>query len=270
MTIIATADAFISDWLECRSEDGKTVRSVCAERAKTGAVRVEFIGDSYFVGYGNLLPEGAGVRDGLALAAIERNTDCWQSMAALSMRQLVLGNRSPGNLVWRIFARSGRGMVRNYPGLADRLPLSEAYWQRQHTSPEPHLAVINLGTNDFSTPPALDESITDVEALERLFVERYHEFLDKLQQRYPGITLLLVGVPHPASVRQPQLLQGIVRQRSAEGQPISFCQLPQVPLTGCDAHPGLTGHQQCALGLAAAMAQCLAVQVHPVHGDGVC
>jgi len=269
MTAIANADAFISDWMGLLPDSSSQWVAVSAELAEAAACRVEFIGDSYFVGYGNRLPAGAPCRDGLAREDIEHFTDCWQGMAAICMQQIAQRRESLGNVVWRIFARSGRGMVRNYPGLVDRVPLSTSYWQRDRTSPGPHLAVINLGTNDFSTPPGEDESITDTGALERQFVECYHDFLDKLQQCYPGVGLLLVGVPHPSSERQPDLLRQIVRQRSKEGQTIFFCQLPQVPLTGCDAHPGRIGHWHCALALAAVIAQNSPLKVHSL-GDAAC
>ena len=242
---VAKAEEFISHW----SGRNGTVSDTPVEKRQKA---IEFIGDSYFVGYGNLLPESARERDRLSPLWVNRFTDHQQGMAALC--GCALSRRH--NIIWRVVARSGRGMVRNYPALADRTPLSADYTHlvsqlsRECELPTletvPELVVINLGTNDFSTPLGGKEPFASERDLRRAFIEAYHNFIDVLSLLYPGVDILLVGVPHPSSNCQPSLLRQIGEARKLNGEPVYFCSLPEVPLTGCDGHPGLIGHRVCA------------------------
>ena len=242
------AEEFISDWV------GRNTTANPENRAGSQNA-VEFIGDSYFVGYGNLLPESSRERDGLSPLWIDRFTDHRQGMAALCGQSL---NRQH-NFAWRVVARSGRGMVRNYPTLGDRTPLSVNYAQLIRQLPSgfdryaPKLIAINLGTNDFSTPIGPAEPFADVSDLQQAFISAYHRFLDELSRLYPGAVFLLVGVRHPSSRYQPSLLRQISESRRLNGDQVHFCCLPEVALTGCDGHPGIAGHRACAQALTEAI-----------------
>lgn len=261
------ADAFITDWIGCYSAS-EGMNSTQRQLA------VEFIGDSYFVGYGNLLPEAALERDGLSPVWIDRFTDHHQGMAALCGRTL----NQRYNAIWRVVARSGRGMVRNYPGIPDRSPLPAEYFhlvkqlqgrrERCITDVVPGVIVINLGTNDFSTPLDVLEPFSGSGGLEQSFTAAYHQFLDALASHYRGAAFLLVGVPYPASMRQPELLAHICEARQTKGEPAYFCRLPEVPLTGCDGHPGLKGHQRCAEVLTQAIGQILTTHMNHCALEG--
>ncbi|UTA48307.1 GDSL-type esterase/lipase family protein [Simiduia sp. 21SJ11W-1] len=223
--------------------------------------RLEFIGDSYFVGYGNLLPETAPMRDGLPDDQIDQHTDTQQAMAALAAGYL--------NLPWRLRAVSGRGLVRNYPGQALHLPtLPECVNQSLHAAPlapairaaqlhtGPVIYVVNLGTNDFSTRPDAGEKYTELSSLRAAFLEKYTELVAQLCTTHAQAKVLLVGVPHPNSSLQASLLQQLAGQLGAH-LPVHFCQLPEVGLHGCDAHPNLAGHRQCAQVLAKSLRRIL-------------
>ena len=242
---VAKSEEFAADWF------GRNVTASDAP-AENPQKTIEFIGDSYFVGYGNLLPESARERDGLPSLWVDRFTDHHQGMAALCGSAL---NRRH-NVTWRVIARSGYGMLRNYPTLADRTPLSADYAnlvsqfssdrEQSAVKTAPEIVVINLGTNDFSTPLGANEPFANARALKRGFITAYHHFLDELSLRYPGVVFLLVGIPHPSSRCQPLLLRQITEARKRISEPVHFCCLPEVPLTGCDGHPGLAGHRVCA------------------------
>ena len=240
---------------------------------------VEFIGDSYFVGYGNLLPQDSPCRDGLGPAEVDRYTNTQQGMAALCGERLQLN--------WRISAISGRGVVRNYGGdvpvraeaCSVRRTLPECYRFSLHSTGDntgestgdlaapytdeflPELIVINLGTNDFSTPLHNGERFRNNGQLESEFFHHYRRFLSQLAQHYPGVKFLLTGVPHPESPQQGVLLKRLARVLRGEF-PLDYCQLPSVPLDGCDGHPGLSGHRLCADALVRGVSSLLEKSPH--------
>lgn len=257
MEFSACAEAFISGW-NVEGNDGESVEREGADYF------IEFIGDSYFVGYGNLLPGTAEIRDGLSPEQVGDYTDCHLGMAALcgvllDRARCTLG--ANGRVASRVFARSGRGIVRNYPSLTDRVPLPETYCSGAHRDgPIPQLIVINLGINDLSTALEPWESFTGQAQLSRAFVDRYHQFITELERYYAGVKLLLVGIPHPQAPQHKQLLQQIYRERRMCGTAVYYCALPVVPLDGCDAHPGLAGHRQCAQALTEAVLRILSPQ----------
>jgi len=210
--------------------------------------RIEFIGDSYFVGYGNLLGAAAAQRDGLAAQQVAALTDSQRGMAALCGEQLGAN--------WRISAVSGRGMVRNYAG-GDTARLPEIHRATTAAAAAPFradIAVINLGTNDFSTPlhGVYREPFASQDALVSAYRRGYRDFFHYLGELYGRPQILLVGVPHPQSILQPQLLQALAQELRGEF-PLHYCALPPVPLRGCDGHPDLAGHRRCAQVLAEAL-----------------
>ncbi|GAA5525501.1 hypothetical protein Maes01_02071 [Microbulbifer aestuariivivens] len=226
--------------------------------------RIEFIGDSYFVGYGNLLPEQAPERDGLPAATVSSHTDSQRGMAALCGDALAMD--------WRISAVSGRGLVRNYAGVGGRC-MPEIYAQtrgmgksgQNAAAPARNdfpadIVAINLGSNDFSTSlhEYRTEPFADAGALAAAWCRALEDFLADLSRWHGEPLFVLVGVPHPESPRQRQLLQqwlAEVADNPGFGRGIHYCELPSVPLHGCDAHPGLEGHADCARHLAAFIQQ---------------
>ena len=118
---------------------------------KPRARQIEFIGDSYTVGYGNTSSKRECPGDGV-----------W----ATTQTQLAFGPLTAKHFDadYRVNAISGRGIVRNYNGSAG-LHLPEAYPNIINLENAsildsnmaaddwtPQVVVIGLGTNDFSTP----------------------------------------------------------------------------------------------------------------------
>ena len=151
---------------------------------------IEFIGDSYTVGYG-AASSGRACSDD----EVWRTTDNALAFGPQVARRF--------DADYRILAISGRGMVRNFSnGGGDTLP---AAWARllpadaraglAADDPEwsPRLVVIGLGTNDFSTPVGAGEPWRDGVALTAAFEARYIEFGRALHRRYPSARLLLLA-----------------------------------------------------------------------------
>src|SRR5690606_13457961 len=141
----------------------------------------EFIGDSITAGYGNEL----SVDDPTDHGYTTRNSNARRAYGAIAARRL--------NAEYVAVAASGRGVSRNYadepgtlvPELHERTLPDEASPLWDHSRYQPHVSVLNLGTNDYSTPGVDRE----------LFRERYQQFLTVLRQRYPLTTLIVTVGP---------------------------------------------------------------------------
>ncbi len=145
--------------------------------------RIAFIGDSYTVGYG---VEGLNPEDGTPF----EKTNSTKSYAFLLARKLFAD--------YRLFAFSGRGLVRNYdnivpdwtipklleytvPGMAEQGKGGAAYDASWH----PQVIVVFIGINDFQgNPPRASEAD---------FVKEYHNLLAKLRKEHPGVKFLLLS-----------------------------------------------------------------------------
>jgi lysophospholipase L1-like esterase len=152
--------------------------------------RIEFIGDSHTVGY--------GVRGASRDCTQEQVHDLTDTSLAFGP---VLARRLDAD--YRIVAFSGRGVVRNYSGLApgeplpalyDRLIPGEATPKVEAADPwAPQLIVVGLGTNDFSTPVKPGEAWADEAALHAAYRDGYVAFLSSLARRQPQARFLLIA-----------------------------------------------------------------------------
>lgn len=152
--------------------------------------RIEFIGDSHTVGY--------GVRS--------TSRDCTeQQVHDLTDTRQAFGPILAGRLDadYRIEAFSGRGVVRNYNGLAPGEPLPALFPRLIPGQGEPRVAasdpwkpdvvVIGLGTNDFSTPLHPGEAWADEAALRKDYRETYVTFVQGLKASRPGARVFLIA-----------------------------------------------------------------------------
>jgi lysophospholipase L1-like esterase len=207
--------------------------------------QIEFIGDSYTAGYGNL----SATRDCTG-DEVNRTTNADQSFGAVAARRL--------GADYQVNAFSGRGMVRNYNGIEpgtsyrtyyDRalLAVDSDVWSRPR-SWRPRLVVVGLGINDFSTAVNPGEPWTP-ESLQAAYHEAYHGFLDKLRARYPGATILVSATYMSNTTVYAQTAERIVRERNAAGdRRIRFWYYSNEGLDymGCHWHPSLHDHQLIA------------------------
>ncbi len=158
--------------------------------ATTRPRRIEFIGDSHTVGY--------GVRS--------TSRDCTEEQVHdLTDTSLAFGPILAGRLDadYRIEAFSGRGVVRNYNGVAPGEPLPVLLPRLIPGQGEPRIAagdpwkpdvvVVGLGTNDFSTPLHAGEAWTDEAALRHDYRETYVAFVQGLKASRPGARVFLIA-----------------------------------------------------------------------------
>lgn len=158
---------------------------------KQSGRRIEFIGDSFTVGFGD---EGSGSDDP---SLVFEKTNASKSYAYL----LADGFKAD----FQVNAFSGRGMVRNYdnivpewkvprlyeftvPGeapadLAGKLPEESLKWD--FGSFHPQVVVIFIGINDFQGNPPYGDK--------KEFSKAYAELLQKLRKAHEGVKFLLVS-----------------------------------------------------------------------------
>ncbi|MEO5772671.1 MAG: SGNH/GDSL hydrolase family protein [Sphingomicrobium sp.] len=206
---------------------------------KTRARQIEFIGDSYTVGYGNTSAThtcpGTMVHD---------TTDTQQAFGPLLARRF--------DADYRINAYSGFGIVRNYGGgaVGSSLPViyprlkpdDDKHLEIADRAWQPQLVVINLGTNDFSTPLKSGERWKSDTELKSDYRGRYAEFVRGRHKAYPRAMFILMGSDQFIDqVRQvASLLQ---RDPALSVQVVRFGELD---LAGCDWHPSLVDHRKLA------------------------
>lgn len=196
--------------------------------------RIEFVGDSYTVGYGNQARGQTCTVDDVAAT-----TDTSQSFASLTAKHF--------NAAYRIDAFSGRGVVRNYNGIVpgETLPVMYKYalFDKSAGVPEdgwtPDVIVIGLGTNDFSTPLNIGEKWATREDLRVDFVNSYAAFITSLQAKWPAAHIILM-----ASTKYDNEIADAVTAASEAARTEGVTDLETITFAGldwqaCHAHPSL-------------------------------
>ncbi len=192
---------------------------------------VEFIGDSHSVGYGDTSDSRTCTPD-----AVHDTTNTSLAFGPLLAKKW--------DADYRVIAFSGRGVVRNYAGgnpgetmpvlyprviPGDPAPAAADGWK-------PQLIVINLGTNDFSTPVHGGEAWKDEAALRADYRATYVAFVRRLQQANPGARFLLMGAANfIADVRA-----------VAAATNVKAVEVPTLALTACNFHPSLADQRRMA------------------------
>lgn len=201
--------------------------------------QIEFIGDSFTVGYGNTSP---GVV--CTPQQVHALTDTSQAFGPLIA--------SAVGADYRIHAYSGYGMVRNYdgnvqgqslpllypraiPGDAEPLAAADPAWK-------PGVIAIGLGGNDFSTPVKPGEAWRDADALRAAYRDRYVAFVTELATRHPQARFLLLtsDLFHADVAAVAARLEPDLRAR------VRTLRVTGFELTGCQSHPSLADHRLAA------------------------
>jgi len=217
-----------------------------APRARERAI--EFIGDSWTVGYG-----AASAGRECSEDEVWRSTDNSLAFGPQVARRF--------DADYRIMAISGRGMVRNFAnGTGDTLPAAHArlFPGDAGAAPadlawSPQLVVIGLGTNDFSTPVGPGEPWKDAAALSAAFEARYVDFVHDLHRRHPSARVLLFtsGAGEGAAERA---VRRVRARLVAAGVHVGEVVVPgPLALDGCNWHPSRADQLQIARRLAAAV-----------------
>lgn len=188
-------------------------------------LRIEFIGDSLTVGYGNLSPGKEWDRtDSYAYYTENR-----KGYAQLTASKL--------NAEAMITAFSGKGLITNYnnaqPGVTvpyfyDSIyPIKKsAKWD--HNKFLPHITVINLGTNDFSVD-------TDTEDFKRAYLE----LINRIREKYKDTEIVLIS---PNGIALDSI------EQTANESGVHFYSY-HVPYSSLDEHPNCDEHSIIADGL---------------------
>ena len=143
---------------------------------------IEFVGDSYTVGYGN-----TSASRQCTDREVHDKTDTTRAFGPVVARTL--------NADYRIIAYPGRGVVRNYNGVVPGESMVTLYRRakpddakdRARPDPawKPQVIVINLGTNDFSTKLNAGEKWPTDAALHADYRKTYVDFVRQLQAEQP-------------------------------------------------------------------------------------
>ncbi|MFD0823035.1 SGNH/GDSL hydrolase family protein, partial [Micromonospora zhanjiangensis] len=224
-----------------RAVPGGAVLSPPAARHR----QIEFIGDSYTAGYGNM----STTRDCSAIGGVDRNSDADLAFGAITARRL--------GADYQVNAKSGFGVVRNYNGALPEVDY-RTYYDRvlQEVSPEPwrrpagwrpQLVVVGLGINDFSTPLHAGERWATTDQLVADYTTSYLGFVAKLRARYgPRTTIVLSATAVGDSPVFADAVRRAVRERNARGDDrvrYWYYDDPGLDRLGCDWHPSLHDHR---------------------------
>ncbi len=202
--------------------------------------QIEFIGDSYTVGFGNM------ARDPITGNAFS-TTDATKSYGALLAGKL--------DAAFAINAYSGRGLVQNFMGIAPRWTIPELYrftlggeamlknsplWDFSRFSPE--TVCLFIGINDFQG----EYSHPTAEA----FDTAYAKFLDFLRERYPKARFILLSTEIFPVNLLPERIESVFAKEVSRGNRDVFHLFLETPRNrGLDFHPSAERHRQMAEAL---------------------
>uniref|UniRef100_A0A7V4XSN4 GDSL family lipase n=1 Tax=Acidobacterium capsulatum TaxID=33075 RepID=A0A7V4XSN4_9BACT len=195
--------------------------------------QIEFIGDSYTVGYGNLSPTRA-----CTTQQVWARTDDTQAFGPLVARHY--------HAAYQVDAISGRGVVRNYNGFAaDTVPEAYPYTlfnkQQRYENPawKPQVIVVGLGTNDFTTKLHAGEPWKTRDALHADYEATYAKFLKKLRARDPH-ALVIVWAADVANGEVATEASKVVDHLQGQGDKnLVFVEIRGLQFHACNSHPTL-------------------------------
>jgi lysophospholipase L1-like esterase len=208
--------------------------------APTRPRRIEFIGDSHTVGYGNT----STTRD-CSDADVWATTDTAQGIAGRIARRY--------DADYQVNAISGRGVVRNYGGGGgDTLPAAYPYVlldkANRYTGADwhPQLIVIALGTNDFSTPLRPGEPWATRAALRADYEARYVAFVGALRAAHPRAQILLWATDLAEGEIATETGRVAARLRASGDRRVDFVPAPGLTMSACHFHPSTADDQRVA------------------------
>jgi lysophospholipase L1-like esterase len=212
-------------------------------KPRARARQIEFIGDSHTVGYGNTSRSRQCTE-----REVHDLTDTQQAFGPLAARGL--------DADYRIIAYSGRGVVRNYAGVAPGESMIALYprakpdeqqdRERVDHDWKPQVIVIDLGTNDFSTPLHAGENWTNEAALHADYQHAYVDFVRRLHSSEPWARFVLMA--------SDQFFDDVERVAVAVNTTspglATTLKFGNLELTACNWHPSLADDRKLANMLA--------------------
>lgn len=212
-----------------------------AEKPKNSDRRIEFIGDSFTVGFGN---EGTNTDDE---SLVFEKTDASKSYAFL----LADGFKAD----YQVNAVSGRGLVRNYGNIVPEWTLENLYELTEAGIAEekgrinrwdfgdfhPQVIVVFVGINDFQgEPPYADKAV---------FKLAYAKLLQKLRNAHPGVKFLLVSTKVWPNDDLSPAVKEVYDSEIASGHNDLEFKILQTENLGLLGHPDVRAHQEMANAL---------------------
>ena len=208
-----------------------------AEKPKASSRRIEFIGDSFTVGYG---VEGKGPEDGTPF----EKTNASKSYAFILSESL--------RADYHVNAVSGRGLVRNYANIVPEWTLETLYDYTMMGVPEqdanterwdferfhPQVVVVFVGINDFQgEPPYADVG---------KFKQAYVKLLDRLRALHPGVKFLLVATKTWPNDDLGGVVEGIYNDQVAAGKTDILYKFVYTENTALHGHPSENSQKELA------------------------
>ncbi|MBP5455883.1 MAG: hypothetical protein J6Y37_05240 [Paludibacteraceae bacterium] len=202
--------------------------------------RLEFIGNSITCGYGvDAANENCTFEDSTSNFA---KSYAFLTAQAFNAEMMVVARSGIG--VYRNYDDKPEGSVRPMPVVYRNVLISEAETRWDFASYQPDLLIVNLGTNDLSTPGFRMELVDSA----------YRNFLDEVREHYPDTKILLLTgcMLHPTPVLDEfkARLDTIVAERKRKGDERLF-RLDFEPQDGslgyaADWHPSQRQQQNMA------------------------
>lgn len=193
--------------------------------------QIEFIGDSYTVGYGNVSPSRECTNE-----EVYSTTNSQISFGPIVAKHF--------NADYQINASSGFGIVRNYNGHSPEKNLIGLYPFTLHNNAyiyqsnwQPQVIVIGLGTNDFSTKLNDTERWKTREELQQDYVHKYAEFVKSLQRKNPKAEFVLMASTNAENEIANQVSKVLAQLKHADIKKIDTIIFSGLDFKGCHWHP---------------------------------
>ncbi len=206
------------------------------------ARQIEFIGDSFTVGYGNT----SAFKD-CTPEDIFETTDAQESFPALVGKHF--------NADYQNNAFSGLGMVRNYDGREHakyRMPMLYPRAIFDDPTPavqpdwHPQIIVMRLGGNDFSTDLRPDEPWKTRADLVADYEKTFVKFIHDRRAENPG-AFILIAAPPVSEAEYHTAITAVFEAVKAGGEThIDELTLPETDDTGCNGHPNVRDDKKVA------------------------
>ena len=193
--------------------------------------QIEFIGDSYTVGYGNVSPSRECNNEQLF-----ETTNSQLAFGPLVAKHF--------NADYQINASSGFGIVRNYNGHSPDKSLiglypftlySNNYVYNSHWQPQ--VIVIGLGTNDFSTKLNDGERWKTRAELQQDYINKYAEFVKSLQRKNPKAQFVLMASTNAENEIANQMTKVLEQLKASGMKNIDSIIFSGLDFQGCHWHP---------------------------------
>ncbi len=148
--------------------------------------KIEFIGDSYTSASGNEYTEPGQPPDGDA-----QYTNIYEGFGPITARNYGAQYHMTSLSGWGLVLDWTGSFANNIPGIFDQTHLytEDPEWDFQNWIP--NLVVIGLGLNDYSGFGGYEEGVAPDETV--LYKSRYHEFIQRIRDNYPGVKILAVA-----------------------------------------------------------------------------